>query len=442
MPWGRRIRELKSVRFLGSLVRTSESLPYTIGSSAAAMAPVDLSLRAYETVDELSALRPGWDALLSHYPAATTFCTWEWLSCWWNAFGNSRQLLVLALFDSARLVGLAPFSISKESMGWFSMRLLRLMGDGSGDSDNLDLPVEPGYESALAESILASLRQRRREWDICLLNTLPPDSLAAKSLLAILKSSENVVFEYSLKSSAVPLPESWELYTSTLSSEDRNNLTRYTRRLERRYSTRIYRCTKADELPGCLEALFRLHQGRWQGAGEPGSFSSADRREFYAQLSHRLLDRGWLELWVLELDGEIAAVQFAFRYGERVFQLQEGYDHKRSSDRPGYVLRGEVLKQLIAEKVRVYDFLGGEDPYKARWGACEGHYRQMHFAPKLGVGGLHLQFVDKASKTKDWLRKKLPASVWRVLHKTNVALHRKTSRLATDDSKKTFAKLE
>jgi CelD/BcsL family acetyltransferase involved in cellulose biosynthesis len=381
-----------------------------------------LSLRAYENLDELIALRATWDELLSRYPAATTFSTWEWLSCWWRCFGKNQQLLVLAMFDSGSLVGLAPFSISREHEGWFSLRVVRLMGDGSGDSDNLDLPVRPGFERAFAEAILQELRQRRREWDVCRLNTLPPDSLVAGCLAQALRSSSWTFFEGSSKSSAVPLPESWELYTQALSSEDRKNLARYTRRLQLRHNTRIYRCGERDELPTCLEALFRLHQGRWVSAGESGSFSSTQRREFYAQLSPLLLDRGWLELWALELDGEIAAVQFAFRYREKVFQLQEGYDHERTSDRLGYVLRGEVLKQLISEKVRTYDFLGGQDPYKARWGAQQGHYRQIHFARSLGIGAAWLQFVDMATRSKEWLRCRLPSSAWRSLHKAHLVV--------------------
>ncbi len=233
-----------------------------------------------------------------------------------------------------------------------------------------------------------------------------------------------MLFEHSSRCSAVPLPEDWDSYAQTLANEDRNNLARYTRRLQRRYSTRIYRCTAVNELPACLEALFRLHQGRWQMAGQPGSFSSAERRDFYGELSPRLLARGWLELWVLELNGEIAAVQYAFRYGTKIFQLQEGYDHKRSSDRPGYVLRGEVLKRLISEKVTSYDFLGGEDSYKACWGARVGQYCQLHFALKVSAGALCLKSLDKACTGKDWLRMKLPSSVWRLLHCVNVAVHR------------------
>ncbi len=386
---------------------------------------MELSLRIFENLDELATLRPAWDELLLQYAPATTFSTWEWLSCWWACFGQHRDLLTLALFDSGSLVGLAPLSISKERVGMLSLRVLRLMGDGSSDSDNLDLPVRPGFERAFAEAILRYLRQERLQWDVGLFDTLPPDSAVAGCLTELLRSSPWILFEYSSKSSAVPLPEDWDSYTQMLSSEDRSNLTRYRRRLQRRCATRIYRCTAADELPACLEALFRLHQGRWQNAGQPGSFASPERREFYAQLSRRLLARDWLELWVLELDGEIAAVQFAFRYRDRVFQLQEGYDHKRTSDRPGYVLRGEVLKHLISEKVRSYDFLGGDDPYKARWGACEGRYRQLHFALKIGAGGLSLQSLDKASKGKNWLRRRLPSSVWKALHSANVAIRRR-----------------
>jgi CelD/BcsL family acetyltransferase involved in cellulose biosynthesis len=381
-----------------------------------------LSLRAYENLDELGALRATWDELLSRYPAATTFSTWEWLSCWWRCFGKNQQLLVLAMFDSGSLVGLAPFSISREHEGWFSLRVVRLMGDGSGDSDNLDLPVRPGFERAFAEAILQELRQRRREWDVCRFNTLPPDSLVASCLTEALRSSSWTFFEYSSKSSAVPLPESWELYAQALSGEDRKNLVRYARRLQLRYTTRIYRCSEQEDLPPCLEALFRLHQGRWKNARESGSFSSTERREFYTLVSRLLLARGWLELWALELDGKIAAVQFAFRYGGKVFQLQEGYDHERTSDRLGYVLRGEVLKQLILERVRIYDFLGGEDPYKARWGAQQDHYRQIHFARSLGIGAAWLQFVDKAARGKEWLRRRLPSSAWRLLHKAHLVV--------------------
>lgn len=376
-----------------------------------------LSVRVYEDLGELQALRPGWDQLLSRYPLATTFCTWEWLSCWWECFGKDHKLLTIALFDCEALVGLAPFAISQENMGWFSLRMLRFMGDGSGDSDNLDLPVQPGYERAFAEEVLNVLRHRKRLWDICLLNTLPFESPVAHCVGELLRSRSWRSFEYFSSCSAVDLPKTWARYLETLSSEDQKNLTRYTRRLQNRNSIKIYRCSRQEELPRCLEALFRLHQKRWERAGEPGTFSSESRRHFYDRLSRDLLHRKWLEFWILELDGEIAAAQFAFRYAHKVFQLQEGYDPKRGSDRPGYVLRGAVLERLIQENVRTYDFLGGEDAYKVRWGARQAAYRQIHFAPAFSVGALWLVWIDQKNRRKERLRKALPSSLWRLLQK-------------------------
>ena len=186
---------------------------------------------------------------------------------------------------------------------------------------------------------------------------------------------------------------------------------------------RIFRAD-AHSFPQCLDALFELHQGRWENAGEKGSFASLRRRNFYWELSRALLKKNALELWALKLDHKIVAVQFAFRHNDRVFQLQEGYDHRRPSDRLGYVLRGEVLKTLIAEGVRVYDFLGGEDSYKARWGAQPGYYRTLRFAPRFSKGGILLQLSTQAEAGKQWLQRNLPSLAWSVLRDLNSAIRR------------------
>jgi CelD/BcsL family acetyltransferase involved in cellulose biosynthesis len=378
--------------------------------------PNNLQLRTYTTLDELSTLRGDWDELLAEYPQASTFSTWEWLTCWWQSFGSDRRLMVLALFDSSRLIGLAPLSISRERFaGCFSLRVVRLMGDGSGDSDNLDLPVRPDFAKQVAQCLTEYLGENKDQWDVCLFNSLSDSSPCAKAVAELLNSIGWTAFNHSTPSSAIHLAHTWEEYRKRLSSEDQKNLPRYLRRLRKHYSTRISRCTDPNQLPAYLEALFRLHQARWQSAGKPGSFASVARQDFYARLSRHLLDRRALELWVLELNDEIAAVQFAFRYKDRVFQLQEGYDHRRASDRVGYVLRGEVLKQLVSEGVRVYDFLGGEDDYKSRWGAEAGYYQELHFARSFSLGGVLLWSVELAQESKRWLRGKLPDSAWRVL---------------------------
>jgi CelD/BcsL family acetyltransferase involved in cellulose biosynthesis len=394
----------------------------------------DLQIRAYRDLEDLQSLVPLWEDLLSAYPLATTFSTWEWLSSWWRNFGGGQQLFVVGVSEgNSRLIGLAPLSIvSRRVAGPVRVRELCLMGDGSGDSDNLDLPVRPGFEDQFAGALLECLSEHRSAWDLCRFNTLPPDSPAAATLLRGLHRRTWTVRQYERMASAIVMPDSWEAYLRQLPSEDQKNLERYSRRLDRRHQSRIYRCSREAELPACLEALFRLHQARWLAAGEPGSFSSEQRQKFYFDLSRTLLARGWLELWVLELGGTIAAVQYGFRYGSTVFQLQEGFDPAHSSDRVGFILRGHVMKVLIAEGVRKYDFLAGEPGYKARWGAQAGHYINLHFAQPYSLGSTLLRTLSHARQGKEWLRARLPKPAWQVLHKINLGIQG-TSRTNSQD---------
>ena len=391
-----------------------------------------LTVTAYEDLNVLKQLGEAWEELLSFCPEVTTFSTWEWLSSWWVAFGQGRKLRVLAFLNTqGRLVGLAPMSIiSRRVAGGQRLSFLELMGDGSGDSDSLGFLVAPGWEEAFTRTLLRELKACKGVWDVCQLNTMPADSPVVERILALLKQAGWTAFEYRRPASAITLPASWEEYLKQLSSENRKNLTRYLRRLEKRYQTRFFRCVDAAELPRCLDALFRLHQARWEQQGGSGSFACRERRSFYFELSRALLARGWLEFWALELDGEIASAQYALRYRNSVFQLQEGNDPAHTSDRVGFLLRAHAIRHMIGEGVRKYDFLGGEPGYKADWGAKRGHYRDLHFARPYTRGAFFLFLVYSAKESKKWLRQRSPKAAWNLLHRINIALkepQRKTS---------------
>jgi CelD/BcsL family acetyltransferase involved in cellulose biosynthesis len=266
-------------------------------------------------------------------------------------------------------------------------------------------------------------------WDLCELNTLPDDSPGGSALREELQRWRWTHFATPRPRLAVDLPDNWEGYLRQLTSKERGKVGLRTRRLEKHYSVRYIKCTES-ELQPALDALFRLHQGRWELRGQSGSFASSQRRQFYGELSCALLKRCRLEFWLLELDGKMVAAQFGFRYGVTAFSLQEGFDLAHSSDSVGYVLRAHVLKQLIADGVRRYDFLAGESEAKTRWGARLGHYLDICFARPWSVGALYLQSVHRAASAKGQLRSRLPGAVWAGLHAVNARLrggrHRKS----------------
>ncbi len=245
-----------------------------------------LQIRCYDSLDALEGLRPAWEELLSQVPTATIFSTWQWLVPWWRAFGQEQKLAVLAFYDSCqKLVGLVPLSLSVERvLPGFRLRLLRLMGDGSGDSDNLDLLALPGYETGMTQTLLHYLNEEAVRRNCCQLDTLPADWPASNGFVRHLEELGWPHAIYQQACSAIPLPGTWEAYLGQISKKEREKLGYYLRRIEKRYQARSYKCTQESELPGCLEALLQLHRKRWQVLGQHGSFVSPARRRFYYEM--------------------------------------------------------------------------------------------------------------------------------------------------------------
>ena len=166
-----------------------------------------------------------------------------------------------------------------------------------------------------------------------------------------------------------------------------------------------------------LQTLFSLHQMRWTGRGEPGAFASADRRKFYLRMAEAFLQRGWLEFWLLTLDGETVGAQFCFRYNNTVSLLQEGFHPKYTAEKIGYALRAHVLEETIRTGAQRYDFLGGADSYKAKFGARQANYLNLSFAKPSSLGRTYLVLQDKKRQLKTWLKSKLPARMLALLRR-------------------------
>jgi CelD/BcsL family acetyltransferase involved in cellulose biosynthesis len=380
---------------------------------------MSLQIKTLRTWDELEAIRAPWESILRGAEALTIFSTLEWLGAWWKAFAKDKELVAPVFSNSDNeIVGIVPlYADLVETALPFRVRRLRFVGDGSEDSDNLDLIIRAGYETPCTQAFLSWL-ESNPDWDTCELNTLPVDSAAVPSLVSDLKRRRWSLQRREGPRTTISLPETWESYvTHTISKKEKTKIGYYTNRLEKRFRVSITKCENAQEIPASLGTLFELHQKRWQMKGGPGSFASAERRELYYNMAPSFVERRWLEFWILQVDGKPVAGQLGFRYRNAVYSLQEGFDPAYSSERVGYVLRAHVLKTLIGQGVRQYDFLGGEESSKIRWGAQKGSYADIHFARPLARGAIYLRMVQATRALKSWVRTNLPAPLLRALRK-------------------------
>jgi len=363
------------------------------------------------TWEALEQFRERWNSLLRANPAASIFQTPEWLASWWQAYGQNRDLFALVFADSTgATVGIALLYAEQTRFLGLSLTTLRMVGAGSGDSDGLDFITAPGHENACAKAFMAWFAGQK-SWQVCALETLPQHSPVAACLSREARES-GMRIDFTLTPNfIIDLPSTWPQYVDSLDSSFRPLLTRYPRRLQSRFTVKFSRCEDVNSLKARLQTLFDLHQMRWTGRGEIGAFAGNERRDFYYRMATAFLQRGWLEFWQLELNGETVGAQFCFRYNDTVSLLQEGFHPKYAAEKIGYALKAHFLEEMIRTGARRYDFLGGADPYKSKFGAHQENYLNLFLAGPSKLGRLYLQVQKKKRGFKVWLKRKLPTGV-------------------------------
>lgn len=371
-----------------------------------------VTARVWSSWDQLERFRDPWNEILSASPQLSIFSSPEWLAAWWRAYGEGRRLLAVTLHAADdQVVGIAPFYVERShtSLGG-GFAYLRLVGDGTEDSDNLDLIIRPGYDEECAQELQSWIGEQQ-SWDLICLNSLLENSWVELNLAPRLHQLRWPTLASRTTHYVAPLPNRWEDYLQRLSPEFRPLLTRYPQRLKKQHEVRITRCTQPEQVTAAVESLFCLHQKRWTELGQRGAFSLPERQCFYRELADELLRRGRLELWVLELDGDVAAVQFCVRDNETVYLLQEGFDPRYARHRVGYALRAETLQQFIREGMKAYDFLAGHDAYKLKFGAVESAYVNLLISRPNTLGGVYLRISRSVMELKQWLLPRLPKSL-------------------------------
>ncbi len=122
---------------------------------------------------------------------------------------------------------------------------------------------------------------------------------------------------------------------------------------------------EADRLQRDLDVLFDLHSAR---GGDQASHALAEARAaFQRDFAARALERGWLRLWFLELEGKPVAAWYGFRCGGVESYYQAGRDPAWDHASVGFILLAHSIRSALEDGMREYRFLRGGEAYKDRF---------------------------------------------------------------------------
>jgi CelD/BcsL family acetyltransferase involved in cellulose biosynthesis len=329
-----------------------------------------MQFRLVQTRDEFLELEHDWNALLPRSGADTVFLTWEWLWSWWNAYARTGDRLHILVFrgeqgDLDAIIPLYRPMVPKLSL--VSPRTLRFIGQGSNDSDYLDMIMAKGCEDDVLNEFWKHLNAHKRTWDVLELAAVRSTSPTLPWLRRLQKRDGLLFRSIKFPCAVADLPCSWDEYLAALHSRFRTKVRTTLRQLHDEHKVLVRSVTQQEELFPALDVLYDLHARRWQSKGRSGVFVSAEKRRFYEHFTRHFLRRGWLAFDFLDIDERPVACQLCFRYENALYLLQEGFDPGFGHESVGIALRAMVLKKAIEEGIKSYNFLAGLGRHKTQW---------------------------------------------------------------------------
>lgn len=280
------------------------------------------------------------------------FSTPEWADVWLRHVGGGAEPLALVCRDGAGAVR-ALWTLTRERRG--PLRLLRLLGHGP--ADELGPLCAPADREAAAAALRRALDAGALSGAVLLAERLP----AGTDWLGLLRARPLV---------EEPSPymaidgQTFDEFLKTRSRQFRNQVGRYERKLAREHEVEITRVETPEELPGAFALLIDLHGGRW---GEESDAFAPPLDRFHLDFAAAALERGWLRLWLLRVDGEPAAAWYGFRYAGADAFYQSGRDPEADRLQVGAVIMGHTVRLAFEDGLDEYRFLRGDEPYKRRW---------------------------------------------------------------------------
>jgi len=288
-----------------------------------------------------------WDALALR--ARNLFASHLWASTWWETYGEGATPHVLVDDPVAPRVVVPLCSRGRV------LRQVRWIGHGPADlltpaCDPADLPLAAGLLAGVLES-------RRPPADVVLLEDCPvgtpwwsgsPPRTVRGEVSPVLRVEPGL---------------GWEGWLATKSRNFRGQATRKARALERDHDV-VVRLATAETLDDDLASLFALHAARWQGESP---MLDPRQRRFTEVFARRALERGWLRLWSMDVDGRCVSSLLAFVFGPDVYCYQFGRDPVLDRESVGFVLLVHAVRDAIGSGALEFRFLRGHEDYKRRF---------------------------------------------------------------------------
>ncbi len=316
------------------------------------------------------ALRDDWNRLAAGDPLAT----WEWRHAWWESWNHRRRLAIGVVYEGERVLAILP--AFTEFRPW-SGRTLALLGNGKACTDYQRVLVDPDLaepeRQVVIELLLDELLRAGGAIPSIDLFELDGVDVTEPSVATIIESLNQRRFALDhepLDSSWITdLGETWDSFVAATPRQLRRKIHKAMRRAESP-DISYHEAGDPETVAAIWSEFVRLHQARFRDRTDDGGcFADSRFEQFLRDAAIELAAKQQAKIvWCEHLGRAISA--HLYLLGRRtVAMYQSGFDPDYQHLEPGYLLYTLALRSLIESGYAHFDFLRGDETYKAGWAA-------------------------------------------------------------------------
>jgi len=303
-------------------------------------------------------LRKTWEDLYWKNEEPSPFMSWEWVSSWIEIYDQPINFFAIVVEVDAHVRGILPLRKSmKQLLGVSRVPVLEMLQSCARTCpDHLGILCDP-QELKEMTGLIFDFLKGSAEWQLLDLKEWgQPSALTGIAYGKI----------WNLR-----LPETFEQFVTTLRSEKRSKLKRLRKRYEKEGNLSLQVVEGGQEMLQQMDAFVALHASRW-GDANPSTFGEAFSRKVHKAFIEKAAKSSPVIACRMVLlknsDGLVAGV-----YGMQIKKVFYYYQMARKIDPQfsgaGQLIMGHAIETALKNGSRRFDFLRGDEPFKAEWTA-------------------------------------------------------------------------
>jgi CelD/BcsL family acetyltransferase involved in cellulose biosynthesis len=328
-----------------------------------------------ENIPENPEIVHAWNDLVFRMERPEVFFTHQWALAASRAFLNSTCPLLVLVYESERLVGLAAMATHRDSpdAAFFLT---------ASTADYCDIVSEPDARASVLAAVLAEMNKLKVR-DLVLAN-VPAES---HTLSALARQARDHGFHLHQRPAydcgMISLGDKEQRLNVLRNVKRKKNERRGLKKLGQLGPVRLTHLQNGQTESG-LESIFRTQISRFLTTNRRSPLLRPERRFFLAELGKLLSSAGWLKVSQLEVNGRPVAWNYGFRFADSWFWYLPALDVDYEEPSPGCCLLRLLTEEACADpSVKRLDLGLGIEAYKKRFSNAISSTRYVRLSASL-----------------------------------------------------------